>query len=452
LKADEILIVSASGIRGVFEPNESRGFFKNFGRLAGNQFAGSIALGRDSRPSGKAICSALLEGLLETRASPTYVGLCTVPVLAHAVRKRYVLASIMVTASHNPPEWNGLKLFAEEGLIIDGAKLRNIVDKALSSPRHAIQCSLDASVKEDPKLLEAYIKDSLSLASMIGADGCSLRIAIDAGNGPSALTVPRILEGMGCKVEVLNCELDGSFKRPIEPLPENLLGLREEVLRSGSDFGAGFDCDGDRVVLVSDDGEILREDYTLALAVDYYLSLRKGPVVVNRATSMLLDQVCMNHSAPLIRAGVGERNVASKMLEVGSEIGGEGSSGGVILPDFELSRDGGLALILISSFLRMEKRSLSEIIKRYPRFHMRRKNIHCPADKVPLILSDIEAEAKSLGNVDVLDDVRVSGSGWWVLVRPSATEPVVRILSEARSEEEAESRMEFFTEVVRKYL
>ncbi|MBO3802421.1 MAG: hypothetical protein JTT11_00860 [Candidatus Brockarchaeota archaeon] len=448
------MIVSASGIRGVFKPAEEKAFFSNLGRLVGSRLPGAVALGRDSRPSGQAICSALLEGMVESRASITYAGLCTVPVLAHAVRKRYVSTSVMVTASHNPPEWNGIKIFTGEGLIMEGPRLRELAEEARAAPSRAAGEARNsvARVKEDKGLLEAYVRDSISLAFGLGARECALRFVIDAGNGPSALAVPRVLEGLGCRTEVLNGEMDGSFKRPIEPLPENLSELREEVLRSGSDVGAGFDCDGDRVVLVTDDGEVLREDYTLALAVDYYLSLRKCPVVVNRATSMLLDRICQDHSVPIIRAGVGERNVASAMLEVGSEIGGEGSSGGVVMPEFELARDGALALALLSGLLKRERESLSRIVKRYPRFHLRKESVRCPAEKAKRILSKVEAEAKRVGAVDVLDDVRVSGSGWWVLVRPSATEPLVRVLSEARSEEEAESRMEFFAGLVKKNL
>ncbi|MGQ9515077.1 MAG: hypothetical protein ACUVTL_08540 [Thermoproteota archaeon] len=445
------MIVSASGIRGVFEPREAREFFTRFGYVVGKQLGGKIALGRDSRPSGQAICSAILEGLSKTKASTTYVGLCTVPVMAHAVRKRYISTTMMVTASHNPPEWNGLKIFTGDGLILDGDKLSSFVEMSRSNiwPSTGRAC---IRYKEDKKLLELYVQDSLSLASLLGANDCSLKVVIDAGNGPSSLTVPRILEGLGCKTEILNKELNGHFNRPIEPLPENLLDLRKEVIESHADLGAGFDCDGDRVVLVSEDGEVLREDYTLALAVDYYLSLRKGPVVVNRATSMLLDQVCINHSVPLIRAGVGERNVASRMLESGAEIGGEGSSGGVILQEFELARDGALALILVSGFLKKEKRSLSSILKRYPRYYLRRENIRFPSEKFKEILSDLKNLARSMGEVDILDDIRVSGNGWWVLVRPSATEPVLRILSEAESEEEAESRMKIFTDKIRERL
>lgn len=455
------LIVSASGIRGVFDPVESRGFFYNLGYLAGRDLGRDIALGRDSRPTGRAISSALLDGLSASGVSPRYVGLCTVPVMARSVRKGYVLASMMVTASHNPPEWNGLKIFSGDGLAITEDALKGLVERAQGSSSEpgglgpATQYRAPAGVPgngEGTALLDVYVEDMLALAHSLGVHDCALKVIVDAGNGPSALIAPRILEDIGCKVEVLNAELDGAFRRPIEPLPENLTDLCKKVQRSGADLGVGFDCDGDRAVFVAEDGEVLRDDYTLAFAVDYYLSISARPVVVNRATSLLLDGICRDRGVPLIRAGVGERVIASKMLEVGAEIGGEGSSGGVILSSFGLTRDGTLALVLLCALLLRERKGLSDLVDRYPRFYVRKAKLQCDPESIQPALSRVKTLAESIGVVDVSDDIRVSGDGWWVLVRPSRTEPVIRVISEDRSEDRAESRMRSLVEEVQRGL
>lgn len=452
------MIVSASGLRDIFEPEYASSFFFDLGYVIGKVLGGSIALGRDSRPSGPALALALLDGIVTSGIQPRYTGLCTVPVMAHAVRKGHVSTSLMVTASHNPPEWNGLKIFSGNGMIIGEDELRGFVESASGSSLRHLKGAPDRSPlpksyrPENPWLLDEYVRDMLDLALSLGAKGYSLKVVVDAGNGPSALTVPPILQGLGCEVEVLNSELDGRFRRPIEPLPENLIQLRERVPISGADIGVGFDCDGDRAVLVADDGQVLREDHTLALAVDFYLSLSTRAVVVNRATSLLLDHICQSHDVQLIRAGVGERKIASKMVEVGAEIGGEGSSGGVIMPSFGLARDGALALTLVLALLRRERKALSDLVKGYPRLYLKRTKLQCSPEKVETILSGVRAAAESLGVVDVSDDIRISGTGWWALIRPSRTEPVIRILSEATSEEAAESRMRLLVEEVQRYL
>lgn len=443
-------MISASGIRDIFEPEAARGLFFALGHVIGKGLDGAVALGRDSRPSGQPLSTALLDGLVDSGLSPRYSGLCTVPVMAHAVRKGYASTAIMVTASHNPPEWNGLKVYSGDGMIISEGELRALVERARAHEVAARPSPLTRvnPYPEDTSLLAAYVKDMLDIATTLGAKGRQSKVIVDAGNGPSALTVPRILMGMGCRVEVLNPELDGSFRRPIEPLPENLMQLCEVVPDSGADLGVGFDCDGDRAVLVAEDGQVLREDDTLALAVDYYLSISAKDIVVNRATSLLLDHVCASHGVQLIRAGVGERMVAERMIEVGANIGGEGSNGGIMMPSFSLARDGALALVLILAFLRREGVGLSELVKGYPRFNLRRAKLRCNPDKIAHVLQRVREAAESLGAVDVADDIRVSGLGWWALVRPSRTEPIIRVLSEAASEEEAEARMRLLVEVV----
>jgi len=435
------LIISASGIRDVFEPEVARGFFYDLGYAIGKGLGGAIALGRDSRPSGQPLALALLDGLAASGTSPRYSGLCTVPVMAHAVRRGYASSAMMVTASHNPPEWNGLKIYSGDGMILGEEELRALVERARAREGTSRPSAFTGDHTEDPSLLEAYVKDVLDLATSLGAKEHQSKVIVDAGNGPSALTVPRILQGIGCRVEVLNPELDGSFRRPIEPLPENLMQLRKAVPDSGADLGVGFDCDGDRAVLVTEDGQVLREDDTLALAVDYYLSISAQDVVINRATSLLLDHICLSHGVRVIRAGVGERIVAEKMVEVGAKIGGEGSNGGIMMPSFSLARDGALALVLILAFLRREGVGLSELVKGYPRFYLSRAKLKCSPDRVGQVLQKVRGVVESLGTVEISDDIRVSGAGWWALVRPSRTEPIIRVLSEATSEEEAESRM-----------
>lgn len=444
------MIISASGIRDIFEPEAARGFFFDLGHTIGEDFGGAIALGRDSRPSGQPLSLALLDGLTDSGTSPRYSGLCTVPVMAHAVRRGYASTAMMVTASHNPPEWNGLKIYSGDGMILGEGELRALVERAMARGGKSRPSAFARGHHrtEDPSLLEAYVKDMLDIATILGTKGCQLKVVVDAGNGPSALTVPRILRELGCRVEVLNPELNGSFRRPIEPLPENLKQLCEAVPNSGADLGVGFDCDGDRAVLVAEDGQVLREDDTLALAVDYYLTISAHDVVVNRATSLLLDHVCQSHGVRVIRAGVGERMVAERMIEAGAKIGGEGSNGGIMMPSFSLARDGALALVLILAFLRKEGVGLSELVMGYPRFYLSRAKLKCSPEKVGDILQRVREAVESLGTVEVSDDIRVSGVGWWALVRPSKTEPIIRVLSEATSEEEAESRMKLLVGVV----
>jgi phosphomannomutase len=355
------------------------------------------------------------------------------------VEHHHAAGGLAITASHNPIEWNALKFIGPSGLFLDGAEaadMRKVVDgkipRATWDKLGTVSADKDAAREHIEKIL------ALPFLDVEGIRKRGFRVGLDCVRGAGGVFMPVLLELLGCKLATINMEPDGRFPHPPEPIPENLGELQRLVLESHCDLGMAVDPDVDRLALVSEEGLAIGEDYTLALAAKVVLRHRKGPIVTNLSTSRIVDDIAAEAGTTVIRAPVGEVNVATRMRAEKAPIGGEGN-GGVILSELHLGRDApvGAALILQLLLEEGEKRPLSKIVASYPRYIIVKDKLdrpNAPLDTVYKALKRAFPDA----DADTQDGLRLTWPNRWVHIRPSGTEPIVRVIAEAPSAEEAE--------------
>jgi phosphomannomutase len=443
--AYEGLMVSVSGVRGrvgeALTPEVMAKFAAGFGAWALARAGGkaTIVVGRDSRVSGPMFQPVVHAALQSVGCNVLDIGMVPTPTVQLAVEHHHAAGGLAITASHNPIEWNALKFIGPSGLFLDGAEaadMRKVVDGAI--PRATwdrlgtISADKDAAREHIEKIL------ALPFLDVSGIRKRGFRVGLDCVRGAGGVFMPVLLELLGCKLATINMEPDGRFPRPPEPVAENLGELQKLVLDSHCDIGMAVDPDVDRLALISDEGVAIGEDYTLALAAKVVLRHRKGPVVTNLSTSRIVDDIAAEAGTTVIRAPVGEVNVATRMRSEQAPIGGEGN-GGVILSELHLGRDApvGAALILQLLLEEGEKRPLSKIVASYPRYIIVKDKLdrpNAPLDTVYEALKKAFPDAEA----DTQDGLRLTWPDRWVHIRPSGTEPIVRVIAEAPSAAEAE--------------
>jgi len=443
--AYEGLMVSVSGVRGrvgeALTPEVMAKFAAGFGAWALARSGGkaTIVVGRDSRVSGPMFQPVVHAALQSVGCNVLDIGMVPTPTVQLAVEHHHAAGGLAITASHNPIEWNALKFIGPSGLFLDGAEaadMRKVVDgnipRATWDRLGTVSADKDAAREHIERIL------ALPFLDVEGIRKRGFRVGLDCVRGAGGVFMPVLLELLGCKLATINMEPDGRFPRPPEPVPENLGELQKLVQDSHCDLGMAVDPDVDRLALVSDEGVAIGEDYTLALAAKVVLRHRKGPVVTNLSTSRIVDDIAAEAGTRVIRAPVGEVNVAMKMRAEGAPIGGEGN-GGVILSELHLGRDApvGAALILQLLLEEGEKRPLSKIVASYPRYIIVKDKLdrpNAPLDTVYEALRKAFPDAEA----DTQDGLRLTWPDRWVHIRPSGTEPIVRVIAEAPSAAEAE--------------
>jgi phosphomannomutase len=437
-------MVSVSGVRGrvgeALTPEVVAKFAAGFGTWArgwrGTAVAGAAAgprdvvVGRDSRVSGPMFHRATLAALQSVGCDVIDVGLAPTPTIQMAVEHHHAAGGLAITASHNPIEWNALKFIGPSGLFLDGsesAQMREVVEGAF--PR-ATWDTLGA-VRTDTEAIARHLAAVLALPFVNAPEirRRRFRVALDCAHGAGGAIIPALLEELGCDVVAINLETDGRFTRSPEPVAANLGELERLVRDSKADIGFATDPDVDRLALVADDGVAIGEDWTLALAARLVLKYRRGPVVANLSTSRIVEDVAAEAGTRVIRAPVGEVNVAVRMREEGAAIGGEGN-GGVILAEVHLGRDAPVGVALLLQMLLEDNVPLSRTLAGYPRYAIVKDKLdrpNAPLDAVYDALRRTFADAE----VDTQDGLRLSWQDRWVHVRPSGTEPIVRVIAEA---------------------
>lgn len=441
-------IVSASGIRGVvgsgLEPESVARYAAAFGSFlsrAADETDGAVLIGRDTRTSGPAFADAAAAGLRAAGWDVRDGGVCPTPSLLLAVSDSEAAAGgLVLTASHNPPAWNGLKLIGPDGLFLSPREGRSVQELFEEGPDYVPWSGLgeraeggDWSSRHVERILGLDLVDRERVA------GRGLHVAVDPVGGAGCEALPGLLRRLGCRVSGINLEPTGRFPREPEPTAEHLGDLGEAVRESGADLGMAVDPDADRLSLVDGDGEAVGEDWTLALAVELVLRHRAGPVVTNLSTSQVVEDAARRHGERTIRTPVGEANVAAGMREHGARVGGEGN-GGVMLADLHVTRDAPLAAALVVQLLAESDRSLGELLGEWPAYHMIRWKGDLPERALEEVYREAEESATGDPEVDRQDGLRLAwpNERRWVHVRPSGTEPVVRIIAEAPEREEAE--------------
>ncbi len=437
----EGLMISVSGVRGrvgeALTPEVVARFAAGFGAWASARGSTRrVVVGRDSRVSGPMFHRVTVAALQSVGCDVLDVGLAPTPTVQLAVEESHAAGGLAITASHNPIEWNALKFIGPSGLFLDGlegAEMRRLVESGF--PRATWDRIGDVMV--DAGAVERHIQRVLAIP-FLDVEGIRKRrfkVALDCVRGAGGVILPPLLERLGCQVTAINLETDGRFPRPPEPVAENLGDLERLVRETGADVGFATDPDVDRLALVSDGGQAVGEDYTLALAARLVLRYRPGPVVANLSTSRILDDMAADAGAGVIRAPVGEVNVASRMRSEGAAIGGEGN-GGVILSELHLGRDAPVAVALLLQMLLEDNEPLSTVVGRYPRYTIVKDKLDRPNATLDTVYNALctgfpDAEP------DTQDGLRLAWADRWVHVRPSGTEPIVRVIAEAPTAAEA---------------
>ena len=435
------LMVSVSGIRGRvgagLTPLVVATYAAAFGAWArGDGRSESVVVGRDSRVSGPLFHRIVVGTLQSVGCRVIDIGLTTTPTCQLAVEHHHAAGGLMLSASHNPIEWNALKFIGASGLFLEkheGEAMRALVDSGIDY----VAWDRLGEVVPDADAAERHLEQVLALpyvdVERIRARG--FKVALDCVRGAGAVIIPQLLRRLGCTVTGINLEPDGRFPREPEPTAENLRDFEVFVRESGADIGFAVDPDVDRLALVSEQGKAIGEDYTLALAARVVLRHRKGPVVTNLSTSRLVEDVAREAGVEAIRAPVGEVNVAVKMRETNAAIGGEGN-GGVILPEMHLGRDAPVGVALMLQLLLEEGRPLSAIAADLPRYVIVKDKLDRPDAPLDAVYEALTG-AFSDAAVDRQDGLRLSWPDRWVHIRPSGTEPIVRVIAEAPTAEAA---------------
>ena len=439
--AHDGLMVSVSGIRGrvgeALTPEIVASYAAAFGAWALSKNPGKpIVIGRDSRVSGPMFHRIAIGALQSVGARIIDIGLTTTPTCQLAVEDHHAAGGIMLSASHNPIEWNALKFIGPSGLFLEaseGTEMRGLVEKGI--PR--VTWDRLGSVEADSGAAERHIEKILAIpyidATAIRAR--KFRVALDCVRGAGSVIVPALLERLGCHVTAIHMEPDGRFPRPPEPVAEHLTELEQLVKDAKADVGFAVDPDVDRLALVSDAGKAIGEDYTLALASMLVLKHRKGPVVTNLSTSRVVEDAVVRSGSKLTLAPVGEVNVAVRMRELGAVIGGEGN-GGVILPELHLGRDAPVGVALILQLLTEQGAALSAIVSELPRYSIVKDKLDRPKASLETVYSALRSACAD-ATADTQDGLRLAWKDRWLHVRPSGTEPIVRVIAEGPTEQDA---------------
>ena len=434
-----MLIRSISGVRGLTDSHLTPKISSIYARALHTSLPdGVIMAGRDSRPSGDMILHAMTEELVGLGRTVIQCGVVPTPTVQFMVHNTEAVGGFIVTASHNPVEWNGIKFLRSDSTFFHPEEcqdLFNMVDQNVE-----LKKSKEAGIVwPEQNAIQKHVIAcaSISCIDLNRIQRRKFKVVIDAVNGAGAIALPNMLEALGCEVIELNCEPDGNFTRGTEPLPENLNDLSAMVKNHNADAGFAVDPDADRLAVVNEHGEPLGEEYTLVLAADGYINEtgKKERFVVNLSTSLALEKLAHKNGSTVERSAVGEINVVNKMNEVNSNLGGEGN-GGVILKECHLGRDSMVGATMVLNRMSQTENTLSEIHRTLPIFKIVKDKISVDTidsdeliDKVSNLFNDADKND--------LDGIKFTWDDKWVHLRRSNTEPIMRIYAEAPSEDQA---------------
>jgi len=453
------LIKSISGIRGTIggppadnlTPLDAVKFAAAYGTWLKAQNPSKekliVVVGRDARLSGRMIQNLVMETLVGLGISIIDLGLSTTPTVEIAVPLEKADGGIILTASHNPKQWNALKLLNQKGEFLDGVEGQKILEIAEQEDFVFAEVDELGDRVTNDAYLDIHVDEVLALdwveAEEIRKAG--FKVVVDGVNSTGGWAIPKLLKALGVEVVELYCEPTGHFPHNPEPLKEHLGDICAKVVEEKADFGIVVDPDVDRLAFISNEGEMFGEEYTLVACADYILSKNPGPTVSNLSSSRALRDVTRQHGQEYYAAAVGEVNVVTKMKEVGAVIGGEGN-GGIIYPASHYGRDALVGTALFLMLLIEKKMSVADLRASYPAYYMSKKKIQLtPELDVDGILKSI-FERYQKEEISTIDGVKIDFAENWVHLRKSNTEPIIRIYTEAQSQEVADELADRFIE------
>ena len=450
------LIKSISGIRGTIggKPNDNLTpvdvvrFAAAYGTYIlsqANVSKAKVVIGRDARISGSMVQALVSNTLIGLGIDVIDLGMATTPTVEMVVPKENAQGGIILTASHNPKQWNALKLLDSKGEFLNaeaGAHILDIADK-----ENFDFASVDdlGKISKNNTSLEMHIQEVINhpLVTVDKIKASGLKIVVDGVNSIGGIAIPALLKEFDLEVIELYCEPNGQFPHNPEPLKEHLGALSEKVIETGADLGIVVDPDVDRLAFMDENGEIFGEEYTLVACADYVLSKKSGNAVSNMSSTRALRDVTEKHGGSYFSSAVGEVNVVTKMKEVDAVIGGEGN-GGIIDPQLHYGRDSLIGTALFLSLLSGLKLSVSELKKTYPEYFMSKGKIELePSMEVDHLLNEIKKKYTDT-KPNTIDGIKIDFENSWVHLRKSNTEPIIRVYTEAPSQLEADDLMNRF--------
>ncbi len=402
---------------------------------------GPVVVGRDTRPSGEAFMHSVIGAVMASGRDVIDIGIATTPTTELVTERTDAVGGIVVTASHNPVQWNALKFLDHRGIFIT----KDVSDRLLAAYKESKFQLADGRSMGKRRVYENAAEEhidailNLDVINVEKIRSKRFTAVLDCINGAGSVIAPQLLEKLGVRVIPLNCEPDGNFYRDPEPTPANLTDLIEAVRKSGADLGFATDPDADRLALVTGhkDARAISEEYTLAFAIDEVMNHRKGDVVVNLSTSAWVDYVAKKHGVQVHRTPVGEAHVVDRMLKEKAVIGGEGN-GGVIFPQLHPGRDAMIGMALILQFLADTNVSLDEAARRYPPYIISKAKVALAGAFSPPRISDALGSMNPV-KIDLEDGVKAVFADGWIHLRVSNTEGVVRVIAEGPSPERVDA-------------
>ena len=455
------LIKSISGIRGTIggkvdenlTPIDAVKFAAAYGSWLKGQVGKEhvkVVIGRDARISGEMIQNLVQYTLIGLGIDVVNIGLSTTPTVEVAVPLEKANGGIILTASHNPKEWNALKLLNDKGEFVSDQEGKAILRIAQENDFSFATVDHLGKLTHDDRYIDLHIEEvlALPLVTSEAIQKKKFRVVVDAVNSTGGIAIPRLLERLGVEVVKLYCEPNGHFPHNPEPLKEHLGDICKKVVEEKADFGIVVDPDVDRLAFITDQGEMFGEEYTLVACADYVLSKAKGNVVSNLSSSRALRDIAQKYGVTYSAAAVGEVNVVTEMKHVEAIIGGEGN-GGIIYPELHYGRDALVGVALFLSLLAERGGSVQQLRESYPAYFMSKNKIQLTEQINPDLILQAMEQKYAHEQTTTIDGLKIDFADSWVHLRKSNTEPIIRIYTEGKSQKEADDLAQRFIEEMR---
>jgi phosphomannomutase len=434
------LMMSVSGVRGIIGRTMTPALAVDLGCAFGTYLeGGTVVIGRDSRPSGPMLQNALVAGLLATGCRVIQLDIASTPATAFMVRRHQAAGGVVITASHNPIIWNGMKFLTSEGLAPPPELAKRIFELYHAKNFRLVDIEGVRQPEFDASAAEAHVAKVLETADVEKIRGRKFKVVLDSVNGAGGIEGRQLLEALGCTIVHINGEPTGRFAHTPEPLAENLTELCDVTAREKADIGFAQDPDADRLVVVNEKGQFIGEEYTLALAARYFFAAHPGPAAANLSSSRMIDDLAVRAGGPcrVYRSPVGEANVVEAMKTNGCVFGGEGN-GGVIDPRVVPVRDSLVSIALALQLMAESGKTVGVLAAEIPAYVMIKQKFECTRERIEKVLVAVR-EGYSGQRLNDSDGVRIDFDRSWVHVRASNTEPILRIIAEAPDRQQAES-------------
>ncbi|MDL2246885.1 phosphoglucosamine mutase [Methanobrevibacter sp. OttesenSCG-928-K11] len=451
--ASEKRLFGTFGVRRTANDVLTPEFASRLAACYGTLIQGKVAIGGDTRTTSPMLMNAITSGLLSSGCDVVNLGILPTPAVQYAVRNYYD-GGIIVTASHNPPKYNGLKFVDEFGIGIPDDMEIKIEEMYFDKDPKRANWDEIGEIFNNDTIIEEYIDEALKSVDTKAIEEANLNVILDCGNGAGCYTAPYLIQKLKCNLTTLNCQADGFFPgREPEPIEENLGELIATVKELNADIGLAHDGDADRTICIDEKGNFVLGDKTFALVEKQMLKENGGGIIVTTvATSQAIYDIASEHNGEVIATAVGDLLVARELKESNGIFGGE-ENGGLIFPDFVYGRDAALTVAKILEIIAKEKKSLSELVEELPVYYSNKMKIECPDNEKKEVMENIVREVQETTDfkLDTTDGVKILKDDGWVIIRPSGTEPIFRCFSESDTQEKANEMTEWGISLVEKF-